>query len=222
MPVIPGRFGSGGKPPKPPAGGDGDAEPKRTPVANAMRTHAEESRAFLADVIASLPYSEFSHRFTLQTFELTLYVAATDLWETVDDEQRTAVVGDLSKLLTYRTSPLYSELQGLLVEAAEKVRQTALDDEAWMERESRTAKRVMSRALRHGTMGQSLGVANQVMDRRLPKPSRDSTPAAISVSMSPEALKLLAEAAQVAGAAMRVHASPPPALLVESKEVTRS
>lgn len=213
MPVIPGRFGS--KPPaKPPE------EKPRTPVASAMRTHAEESRAFLADVIAALPYSDFQHRFTLQTFELTLYVAASDLWETVEDEQRCAVVGNLSKLLTLRTSPLYAELEGLLVVAAEKVRDTALDDDAWLERESRVAKRTMSRTLRHGTAGGQERVAMQLMDRKFPKPSRDATPPALTINMSAEAMALLSEAARVAGAAMRGHISLPPALLVESKDVT--
>lgn len=180
-------------------------ERPKTPVSVAMRTHAEESRAFIADVLAALPYIEYSDRVTLQVFEQTLYLAASDLWEDVDDEDRLLTLRNRTKMMNMRMTPLYDELTERLKEESARVRDAAFDDEPWLERESRVAKRALSHVLRHGSTNSQERVGLEILDRKMPKKARvvEGGEAGITFTFPAEVMLLMTRAAAEAGKALQ-------------------
>ena len=149
----------------------------RTPVREAMRSNAVESRAWIQDVLYRIKFADYAGRTKIQVFEATLYLAACEFFEEGSDLFREGAfksAGVELNLEECRASELYTELLDRIAAEAKKLREEEdADPSLWVERETALAQKVLSRTLRHTLSTRELATAaGEVLDRRLPKATR--------------------------------------------------
>lgn len=155
-----------------------DEEPKSA-VRRAMRQNATENRDFLMDIASRIPFSKYRDIAKMQTFEATLYLVLSDLFEEVPEADRETVCSGFS-LESLRLSELYATLKFEVERVAKALEEESdLAGSDWVKRVGKEARKTLVRSARYGKGNRKNEAAKEILERELPKISRNQGSATV-------------------------------------------
>lgn len=178
-------------------------EARATPVWLAMRGQTQANQAFIADILSEFSYADHVPGVKLATFNRTVYLVASDLFDEDKEALRELNVRPLTTA-EIRASELYTTLREQMLEKVAAHRTENLsDDDAWIDRVSMRAKRIIQQELRHGA--KPLATAQSILDRKIPKVSRGEGGNSVTIFVSEGDGKVMERAAAMAMKAIAMH-----------------
>lgn len=181
-----------------------DEEPKSA-VSAAMRQQAIENRSYLKDIAQQIPYAKYRDRAKLQVFESALYLVMSDRFEEVDEGARALSCRCLEpELQAIRDSDLYAELKVEVERVAGEV-YAGYDSAApdWAKAAGKDARKRLTREAKYGKKQQAISAASEVLEREMPKISRNQGSATV-VFFGEKDAALMEKAMKVINAQHRV------------------
>lgn len=178
---------------------------QKSAVSAAMRQQAIENRAYLKDIAFQIPYAKFRDRAKMQVFESALYLVMSDRFEEVPEANRATACRCLeSELGKIRESPLYAELQVEVERIAGEV-YAGYDSAApdWVKTAGKAARQRLTREAKYGKKQQAISAASEVLEREMPKISRNQGAATV-VFFGEKDAALMEKAMKVINAQHRV------------------